>query len=103
MTTTKRSWLQSGVRVIALLITAFVLAWCFIIGYFMIQDKFFSDKAYLSKAQASEQNYFLLARGSTNHSKICSAAHDALKYYKKANDVEKTKLFEYIVIDDKCL
>lgn len=103
MTTIKRSWLHSSIRAVVLLAIAFASAFCVVIGYLMIQEKFFSEKAYLSKAQKAEQNYFLLARGSLSHNKICGAASDALKYYKKANDAEKIKLFEYIIIDDKCL
>lgn len=99
----KRTWIQSSIRWIVILIGAVFLAFCFIIAFLNIKDSMFSEKAYLSKAQAYEQDYFLLARGSIDHSKICNAALDALKYYKKANHQEKTKLFEYIVVDDKCL
>lgn len=99
----KRTWFQSSIRWIAIFIGAIFLAFCFIIAFLYCKESMFSEKAYLSKAQAYEQDYFLLARGSIDHSKICNAALDALKYYKKANHQEKTKLFEYIVIDDKCL
>ena len=57
----------------------------------------------IEKAQSAEQEYFLLSAGSLNHSKICNAAFDALEYYKQVGDAEKIKLFEYIVVDDKCL
>lgn len=62
-----------------------------------------SPKKLLAKAQESEQQYFLLTKGSLNHSKICDAAFDALKYYQKIGEQEKIKLFEYILVDDKCL
>ena len=57
----------------------------------------------LKKAQAAEQQYFLLSAGSINHGKICDAAYQTLKFYKRLGDEEKVKLFNYIVITDKCL
>ena len=57
----------------------------------------------LEKAQNAEQEYFLLSAGSLDHSRICNAAKNAYTYYNKAKIEDKTKLFEYIVISDKCL
>lgn len=102
-TQVKRTFLQSCMRWTIILAGTVILAFCLIIGFLTIKDSFFSEKAYLEKAQQHEQNYHLLARGSINHAKICNAALDALKYYQKANDQEKIKLFEYIIVDDKCL
>lgn len=62
-----------------------------------------SPEKLLVKAQESEQQYFLYLKGSINHSKICNAAIDTLEYYKKVGDIEKIKLFEYIIVNDKCL
>lgn len=62
-----------------------------------------SPEKLLAKAQESEQQYFLYLKGSLNHSKICNAAFDTLNYYRKVGEQEKIKLFEYIVINDKCL
>lgn len=62
-----------------------------------------STEELLAKAQRAEQQYFLYSKGSLDHSKICNAATDTLKYYQKVGDAEKIKLFEYIIVDDKCL
>ena len=62
-----------------------------------------STEELLAKAQKFEQQYFLYSKGSLDHSKICNAATDTLKYYQKVGDAEKIKLFEYIIVDDKCL
>lgn len=57
----------------------------------------------LVDATESEQAYFLLAEGSVDHSRICNAAYSAYENYKKLQDQEKIKLFEYILLKDKCL
>jgi energy-coupling factor transporter transmembrane protein EcfT len=62
-----------------------------------------SHEELLEKAQKAEQEYFLLSAGSLNHNRICSAAREAYLNYDKAKMEDKTKLFEYIIITDKCL
>ena len=57
----------------------------------------------LKKAQEAEKNYFLLSAGSLNHDKICSAAYRAGKLYSQLEDEEKVKMFNYILMTDKCL
>ncbi len=57
----------------------------------------------LEKAQSAEQEYFLLSAGSLDHSRICNAAKKTYNYYYRAQIEDKTKLFEYIIINDKCL
>ena len=57
----------------------------------------------LKKAQEAEKNYFLLSAVSLNHDKICSAAYRAGKLYSQLEDEEKVKMFNYILMTDKCL
>ena len=85
-------------------------AYGFMIGLFALimvlwsmQEIFPSKEELLKKAQASEQEYFLLSAGSLDHARICNAAKQAYKYYDKAEVEDKTKLFEYIIFTDKCL
>lgn len=68
-----------------------------------LQFLFPSHEELLKKAESAEQQYFLLSAGSLNHEKICDAAYQTLKLYKRLGDEEKIKLFNYIVITDKCL
>lgn len=68
-----------------------------------LQFSFPSPEELLKEAKIAEQQYFLLSAGSLNHEKICNAANQTLKLYKRINDEEKIKLFSYIVITDKCL
>lgn len=85
-------------------------AWGFMVGmvasYLFITAIGFifpSQQELVKKAEDAEQQYFLLSKGSLDHSRICDAARDAYTYYEKAKIEDKTKLFEYIVITDKCL
>lgn len=55
------------------------------------------------RATNAEQQYFLLSNGSLDHGRICEQAWSAFKNYKKLGDKEKTDLFEYILMTDKCL
>ena len=69
----------------------------------VLQFLFPDREEILKKAQEAEEQYFLLSAGSINHGKICDAAFDTLKLYQKLGDEEKVKLFNYIVMTDKCL
>ena len=62
-----------------------------------------SPEKLLANAKESERTYFLLSEGSNDHSRICNAARSAYTNYHKLSDQEKTKLFEYILLKDKCL
>lgn len=62
-----------------------------------------SQQELLLKAQEAEESYFLLSFGSIDHGRICKAAIETHNLYKKAQDTEKTELFEYIVLRDRCL
>ena len=68
-----------------------------------LQYLFPSPEELLKKAQEAEQKYFLLSAGSLDHNKICSAAYKAGKLYSKLENVEKVKMFNYILMTDKCL
>ncbi len=68
-----------------------------------LQFLFPSPEELLKKAQEAEKNYFLLSAGSLNHDKICSAAYRAGKLYSQLEDEEKVKMFNYILMTDKCL
>lgn len=73
------------------------------VAMLVLQFLFPSQEELLKKAESAEQQYFLLSAGSLNHGKICDAAYQTLKLYKRLGDEEKIKLFNYIVITDKCL
>ncbi|WP_448760904.1 hypothetical protein, partial [Acinetobacter tandoii] len=81
------------------------LSGMFVAGLFLTAESYFnpSQQELLEKARDAEQDYFVLSAGSLDHSKICSAAFQAYKYYSKSKVEDKTKLFEHIIMTDKCL
>lgn len=87
-------------KVLASVCSAFMVGGLLIYGWCYMNPKLEDLKA---EAAEAEQKYFLLSAGSLNHNKICNAAYKARKLYSQLENEEKVKMFNYILMTDKCL